>query len=87
MIATGATWAQTTAQLGFEWCNVCVSYRLDNHAYYCPDCNNFCSMFSYCQTDRCCKFRFGVITGGINVVIQFFKNLGLTVANIALWYW
>jgi len=27
---------------------------------------------------------FGVMTGGINVVIQFFKNLGLTVANIAL---
>ena len=27
---------------------------------------------------------FGVITGGINVVIQFFKNLGLTVANIAI---
>lgn len=26
---------------------------------------------------------FGVITGGVNVVIQFFKNLGLTVANIA----
>lgn len=27
---------------------------------------------------------FGVITGGINVVIQFFKNLGLSVANITL---
>ncbi len=27
---------------------------------------------------------FGVICGGINVAIQFFKNLGLTVANIAL---
>lgn len=27
---------------------------------------------------------FGVIIGGINVVIAFFKNLGLTVANIAL---
>lgn len=27
---------------------------------------------------------FGVITGGVNVAIQFFKNLGLTVANIAL---
>lgn len=27
---------------------------------------------------------FGVITGGINVVIAFFKNLGLSVANIAL---
>lgn len=27
---------------------------------------------------------FGVIAGGIDVVIQFFKNLGLSVANIAL---
>ena len=27
---------------------------------------------------------FGVITGGVNLVIQFFKNLCLTVANIAL---
>ena len=27
---------------------------------------------------------FGVITGGINVVIQWFRNLGLVVANIAL---
>ncbi len=27
---------------------------------------------------------FGVICGSVNVVIQFFKNLGLTVANIAL---
>lgn len=27
---------------------------------------------------------FGVICGGINVVMQFFKNLGLSVANIAL---
>lgn len=27
---------------------------------------------------------FGVMTGGINVVIQFFKNLGLAVANIGL---
>lgn len=29
----------------------------------------------------------GVICGSINVVIQFFKNLGLTVANIALAIW
>ena len=27
---------------------------------------------------------FGAITGGVNVCIQFFKNLGLTAANIAL---
>lgn len=30
---------------------------------------------------------FGMMTGGINVVIQFFKNLGLAVANIALGIW
>lgn len=30
---------------------------------------------------------FGVIAGGINVVLQFFKNLGLSVANIALGIW
>lgn len=30
---------------------------------------------------------FGVICGGVNVVIQFFKNLGLSVANIALGIW
>ena len=30
---------------------------------------------------------FGIITGSINVVIQFFVNLGLTVANIALGIW
>ena len=30
---------------------------------------------------------FGIIAGGINVVLQFFKNLGLGVANIALGIW
>ena len=30
---------------------------------------------------------FGVITGGVNVALQFFKNLGLGVANIALGIW
>ncbi len=30
---------------------------------------------------------FGAICGGVNVVIQFFKNLGLSVANIALGIW
>lgn len=29
----------------------------------------------------------GMIAGGVNVVIQFFKNLGLMVANIALGIW
>lgn len=30
------------------------------------------------------KSAFGMICGGINVVLQFFKNLGLSIANIAL---
>lgn len=30
---------------------------------------------------------FGIMTGGVNVVIQFFKNLGLSVANVALGIW
>lgn len=36
------------------------------------------------EPDYIANSGFGVITGGVNVVIQFFKNLGLTVANIAL---
>ena len=30
---------------------------------------------------------FGIIAGSVNVVIQFFKNLGLEIANIALGIW
>lgn len=36
------------------------------------------------ETTGVAESGFGVICGGVNVVIQFFKNLGLTVANIAL---
>ena len=39
------------------------------------------------KTGKTATTTFGVITGGINVVIQFFKNLGLQVANIALGIW
>ncbi len=35
------------------------------------------------KTTGIANSEFGVITGGISVVLQFFKNLGLTVANIA----
>lgn len=84
MIATGATWAQTTAQMG-----------LNGAMYACPIvwiialiialiavifavCNAIAKMTGIANTG------FGVMTGGVNVVIQFFKNLGLEVANIAL---
>lgn len=36
------------------------------------------------KTSEVANTGFSVITGGINVVIQFFKNLALTAANIAL---
>lgn len=39
------------------------------------------------KTSSVATSAFGVITGGINVVIMFFVNLGLTVANVALGIW
>lgn len=84
MIATGATWAQTTAQLG-----------LNGAMYACPIVwiimliiALIAIIYAVCaaiaKMTGVANSGFGVITGGVNVVIQFFKNLGLTVANIAL---
>lgn len=39
---------------------------------------------SIAKTSSVANSGFGVITGGINVVMQFFKNLGLLVSDIAL---
>lgn len=39
------------------------------------------------KTSDVADSAFGVIAGGVNVVLQFFKNLGLGVANIALGIW
>lgn len=39
------------------------------------------------KTFKLANSGFGMMTGGINVVIQFFKNLGLAVANIGLGIW
>lgn len=77
MIATGATWAQTTAQLG-----------LNGAMYACPIVwiimliiALIAIIFAVCSAiaklTGVANSGFGVITGGINVVIQFFKNLGL----------
>ena len=84
MLATGATWAETTAQ-----------YGLNAAMYACPIVwiiiliiALIAAIFAVCnaiaETTGIANSGFGVITGGINVVIQFFKNLGLTAANIAL---
>lgn len=49
------------------------------------------AIFAVCQAianmTNIANTGFGVITGGINVVIQFFRNLGLVVADIAVGIW
>lgn len=45
----------------------------------------FCSWIA--NTTNAAKTFFGVITGGVNVAIQFVANLGLAVANFALGIW
>lgn len=84
MLATGATFAQTAAQYGLNaalaacpivWIILLIIALI---AVIFAVCNAIAKMTGIANSG------FGVITGGINVVIQFFKNLGLTVANIAL---
>lgn len=84
MMSTGATFAQTAAQ-----------YGLNAALAACPITRIVVAVIAlvaaiYAACSAIAKFTgiansgFGVIAGGINVVIQFFVNLGLTVANIAL---
>lgn len=81
---TGATFTATAAQYGFNaallacpltWIILLIIAVI---AIIYAVCAAIAKLTGIANTG------FGVITGGINVVIQFFKNLGLTVANIAL---
>lgn len=81
---TGATWAQVAAQTGLNaalaacpiiWIIMCIIILIS--VIYAV-CQAIANMTGVANTG------FGIITGGINVVIQFFKNLGLAVANIAI---
>lgn len=81
---TGSTMAATAAQMGYNgalyacpivWIIVLIIALI---AVIFAVCNAIAKMTGIANSG------FGVITGGVNVVIQFFKNLGLTVANIAL---
>lgn len=81
---TGQTMAATAAQMGYNgalyacpivWIIVLIIALI---AIIFAVCNAIAKMTGVANSG------FGVITGGVNVVIQFFKNLGLTVANIAL---
>lgn len=87
MMSTEATFAQTAAQYGLNaalaacpstWIVVGILAAVVALVAFC----NWIS-----KTTGVAATGFGVITGGINVVIQFFVNLGLTVANIALGMW
>lgn len=82
--AVAATTAETAAQLGLNsaflacpivWIILLIIALI---AIIFAVCNAIAKMTGIASSG------FGVITGGVNVVIQFFKNLGLTVANIAL---
>lgn len=83
-MATGATFAETAAQQGLNaalmacpltWIIMLILALI---VVIFAVCNAIAKMTGIANSG------FGVITGGVNVVIQFFKNLGLTVANIAL---
>lgn len=84
---TGTTMAATAAQLGYNgalyacpivWIIILIIALI---AIIYAVCAAIANMTGVANTG------FGIITGGINVVIQFFKNLGLSVANIALGIW
>ena len=81
---TGSTMAATAAQMGYNgalyacpivWIILLIIALI---AVIFAVCNAIAKMTGVATSG------FGVICGGVNVVIQFFKNLGLTVANIAL---
>lgn len=87
MMSTGATFAQTAAQYGLNaalaacpitWIVVAVIALVAAIYAACSAIAKFTGI---------ANSGFGVIAGGINVVIQFFVNLGLTIANIALGIW
>lgn len=84
MMATGATLAETAAQYGLNaalaacpitWIIAAIIALI---AVIFAVCQQIANMTGVANSG------FGVICGGVNVVIQFFKNLGLEVANIAL---
>ena len=86
-MSTGATFAATAAQHGFNaallacpitWIVVAVIALI---AGIMALCNWIAKTTGVAQTG------FGVLTGGINVVIQAVVNAGLVVANIALGIW
>lgn len=81
---TAATFAETAAQQGLNAALLACPVTWIIIAIIAVIALIFAICSAIAKMTGVANSGFGVITGGINVAIQFFKNLGLTVANIAL---
>lgn len=84
MMATGATFAETAAQYGLNAALAACPITWIIVLIIAAIAAIFAAASAIARLTGIANTGFGVITGGINVVIQFFRNLGLSVANIAL---
>ena len=87
MMATGATLAETAAQYGLNAALAACPITWIIVAIIAVIAAIFAVCSAIAQLTGVANSGFGVICGGINVVIQFFVNLGLAVANIAVGIW
>lgn len=81
---TAATFAETAAQQGLNAALLACPITWIIIAIIAVIALIFAICSAIAKMTGVANSGFGVICGGVNVVIQFFKNLGLTVANIAL---
>ena len=81
---TAATFAETAAQQGLNAALLACPITWIIIAIIAVIAAIFAVCSAIAKMTGVANSGFGVICGGVNVVIQFFKNLGLTVANIAL---
>lgn len=86
-MSTGATFMATAAQHGFNAALLACPITWVVIAVIALIAGLFALCAYFAKTKGAANSAFGVMAGGINVVIQWFKNLGLTVANIALGVW
>lgn len=81
---TGATFSATAAQYGFNAALLACPLTWIILLIIAVIAVIFAVCAAIAKLTGVANTGFGVMTGGINVVIQFFKNLGLSVANIAI---
>jgi tape measure domain-containing protein len=87
LAAAAATTTATGAQVGFNAALLACPVTWVVLAIIALVAALFAVCAHLAKTKELAQTAFGVMAGGVNVVIQFFKNLGLTVANIALGIW